>query len=372
MRAAEISEVSKSIVSVISVSKSLNSTQYNKPYKLVERDVPAIRDNEMLIRVHAAGFCHSDLQVLQGQFKSPLGMIPSHEPAGVIVQIGAGCSSDWRVGDRVGALNFKNSCDNCTGCGLAKRTSNRLDPRFCDNRETAGFQHDGAFAEYLVIDPETTVRLPPSLPFDQAAPLMCAGATVWGSLERATVGLSRGETVAIIGIGGLGSLGLQFAGSMGFRTIAVDSRPAGRQLAVEMANDGLRPALVVDSGAKNATSQILDFTNGEGVAAVVVCTDSLPANNWALTLLRTGGVMGVLGLPAEQWRFDSSVVVFKELTIRGSYVASRDSTERMMKAVGEADIRSHITLVPFDGIPSIVEAYQDSTFKGRLVVQVTS
>lgn len=177
--------------------------------------------------------------------------------------------------------------------------------------------------------------------------------------------------MAIIGIGGLGFLGLQFAAAMGFRTIAVDSRPAGRQLADEMVNEKLRPALVVDSGANNATSQILEFTNGEGVAAAVVCTDSLEANNWALTLLRTGGVMGVLGLPAEKWRFDSSVIVFKELTIRGSYVASRDSTERMMKTVGEADVRSHITLVPFEGIPSIVEAYQDSAFKGRLVVQVT-
>lgn len=333
--------------------------------------MPTIRGNELLIRVHAAGFCHSDLQVLQGQFKSPLGMIPSHEPAGVIVQVGASCGGDWKVGDRVGALNFKNSCGSCSGCGLTKRTRNRLDPRFCDNRETAGFQHDGAFAEYLAIDPETTVRLPPSLPFDQAAPLMCAGATVWGSLERATAGLSPREPVAIIGIGGLGFLGLQFAAAMGFRTIAVDSRPAGRQLADEMVNEKLRPALVVDSGANNATSQVLEFTNGEGVAAAVVCTDSLEANNWALTLLRTGGVMGVLGLPAEKWRFDSSVIVFKELTIRGSYVASRDSTERMMKTVGEADVRSHITLIPFEGIPSIVEAYQDSAFKGRLVVQVT-
>ncbi|KAF9875242.1 amidase [Colletotrichum karsti] len=308
----------------LSVPRRMRAAQiaeYSKPYELVEKDVPSIRENELLIRVHAAGFCHSDLQVLQGQFKSPLGMIPSHEPAGVIVQVGAGCSTDWKVGDRVGALNFKNSCGECSGCSLTKRTGNELDPRFCDKRETAGFQHDGAFAEYLTIDPETTVRLPPSLPFDQAAPLMCAGATVWGSLERATAGLNPGETVAIVGIGGLGHLGLQFASAMGFRTIAIDSRPAGRQLAVEMPNENLKPALVVDSSVEDATSQILNFTNGEGVAAAVVCTDSLAANNWALTILRIGGVMGVLGLPAENWRFDSSVIVFKELTIRGSYVA---------------------------------------------------
>ncbi|KZL66165.1 alcohol dehydrogenase (GroES-like domain-containing protein) [Colletotrichum tofieldiae] len=354
MRAAQISEVG-----------------YNKPYELVERDVPSIRENELLIRVHAAGFCHSDLQVLQGQFRSPLGMIASHEPSGVVVQLGKSCSSDWKVGDRVGALNFKNSCGQCSGCGLAKRTNNQLDPRFCERRETAGFQHDGAFAEYLAIDPETTVHLPPSLPFDQAAPLMCAGATVWGSLEKATAALNPGDTVAIVGIGGLGFLGLQFASAMGFRTVAVDSRSAGRQLATEMANQSLKPSLVVDSSANDATAKIMDFTGGEGLAAVIVCTDSLAANSWALTLLRIGGVMGVLGLPAEDWRFDSSAIVFRELTIRGSYVASRESTERMMKVVEQASIRSHITLVSFNEIPDILAAYQDSAFKGRLVVQMT-
>lgn len=334
--------------------------------------MPAIRDHELLIRVHAAGFCHSDLQVLQGQFKSPLGMIPSHEPAGVIVQVGTSCSGEWKVGERVGALNYKNACGTCIGCGLTRRTSNQLDPRFCEKRETAGFHHDGAFAEYLAIDPATTIRLPPSLSFAQAAPLMCAGATVWGSLERATAGLSPGDPIAVVGIGGLGFLGLQFAAAMGFRAVAVDSRPAGRQLALEMANRSLRPALVVDPGAKDATSQVLGFTHGEGVAAAVVCTDSLEANSWALTLLRTGGVLGVLGLPADNWRFDSSVLVFKELTIRGSYVASKDSAERMMKAVAGAEIHSHITLVPFDGVPGILRAYQDSAFKGRLVVQVSN
>ncbi|KAK2002351.1 alcohol dehydrogenase GroES-like domain-containing protein [Colletotrichum falcatum] len=346
-------------------------SEYHKPYELVEKDVPSSRENELLIRVHAAGFCHSDLQVLQGQFGSRLGITASHEPSGTVVLVGKSCSGTWEVGDRIGALNFKNSCGQCSGCGLAKRTYNRLDPRFCERRETAGFQHDGAFAEYLAVDSETTVRLPSSLPFDQAAPLMCAGATVWGSLEKATAGLSSEDTVGIVGIGGLGFLGVQFASAMGFRTVAVNSRPAGRQLAIEMANQDLKPPIVVDSGSKDAMATIMEFTRGEGLAAVIVCTDSLPANNWALTLLRIGGVMGVLGLPAEKWKFDSSVIIFRELTIRGSYVASRESTERMMKVVEKDNIRSHVTLMSLDDIPGILAAYEDSDFKGRIVVKVT-
>ncbi|SPO00094.1 related to ADH2 - Alcohol dehydrogenase II [Cephalotrichum gorgonifer] len=346
--------------------------EYNKPYRTAYGPIPEIKDNELLVRVHAAGYCHSDLQVMQGQFPSKLPMIPSHEPAGVIVRVGSKCPGSWRQGDRVGVLNFKHTCGQCTGCGLSRRRNNKLDPRFCERRETAGFRHDGAFAEFIVADPQTTVLLPNSISFQQAAPLMCAGATVWGALEKATAGLEAGDTVAIVGIGGLGHLGVQFAKAMGYRVVAIDNRPAGRQLAREMENSELLPDLVVDSTASdNATAGIYDFTNGEGLAAVVVCTDSLAANAWALTLLRIQGVMVALGLPPDKWQFDSGIMVFKELVIRGSYVADTESTERMMELVDKHNVRSQLTVVPFDKIPEIVDLYKEASFKGRLIVQIS-
>lgn len=146
------------------------------PYEIITTSTPAIKDDELLIRVYAAGFCHSDLQVYRGQFQSKLPMIPSHEPAGVVVQVGARCSGAWEVGDRVGVLNFKKACSQCTGCLLSqKRYHGRFDPRYCEKREMAGFKNDGCLAEYMLADPETSVLLPDALPFDQAAPLMCAG-----------------------------------------------------------------------------------------------------------------------------------------------------------------------------------------------------
>ncbi|KAI1084351.1 alcohol dehydrogenase GroES-like domain-containing protein [Whalleya microplaca] len=342
--------------------------EFQKPYQLKTVAVPKVHDDELLVKVCAAGFCHSDVQVLRGQFGSRLPLIPSHEPAGIIVEVGIKCKGNWNIGDRVGVLNFKKSCTHCIGCGLSKREYGKHDPRFCDKRETAGFQHDGAFAEYMIADPETTVLLPSSISFEQAAPLMCAGATVWGALEKSTEGLAPGNTVAIVGIGGLGHLGVQFAKGMGYRTIAIDNRPAGRQLASEV-QPGLEPDLVVDSTARDAASEVYKFTNGEGLAAAVVCTDSLEANAWTLTLLRIGGTLGLLGLPAERWRFDADIIVFKELAIKGSYVTSRESTERMMQVVNKSHIRSHLTVVPFDDIPGIVDAYENSSFKGRLVVK---
>ncbi|KAF4419899.1 hypothetical protein F53441_14412 [Fusarium austroafricanum] len=351
----------------------LTFIKYNKPYALGERPLPSIKDTDILVRIHAAGFCHSDLQALQGEFAkpAPIGLIPSHEIAGVVAKLGSKYKGDLKVGDRVGVLNFKHSCGSCVGCRLTKRRGEDLDPRFCDERETCGFLHDGGFAEYAAADPETIVKLPDSITFEQAAPLTCAGATVWGSLEGATSGLAKGEKIAIIGIGGLGHLGVQFAKGLGFKVIAVDSREAGRQLASYVENPELKPDLVVDSSdMETASKTIYDFTHGEGIAAAIVCTPSLEANRWALNILRIKGTLGLLGLPQNPWQFDAAPIVFRELTIKGSYVASKAAAERMMKVVEDAGVRSHLTILPFEKIPDIVEIYEDAAFKGRIVVQI--
>ncbi|CAM1506479.1 Fc.00g061200.m01.CDS01 [Cosmosporella sp. VM-42] len=366
MQAMQISEVGF----LLSLpSRALTTAQFNKPYQLVTAPIPKIKPYELLIRIYAAGFCHSDIQVLQGQFNTQLPLIPCHEPAGVIAQVGSECTGGWEIGDRVGALNFKNACSRCTGCALSKRRYGGLDPRFCEKREMAGFKHDGCLAEYMAADPMTTVLLPNSLPFDQAAPLMCAGATVWGALEKATVGLEPGATIAIVGIGGLGHLGVQFAKALGYKVIAVDCRAASRSLAREAPPD-LKADIAVDSTSPSASTEILSFTKEEGIAAAIVCTDSLDANAWVLTLLRIGGVMVPLGLPPEKWQFDAEVLVFRELVVRGSYVASAESTKRMMEVVENSGIRSRITRLRFEDVPRMAEVYHDKGFSGRLVVQV--
>ncbi|KAF2855595.1 GroES-like protein [Plenodomus tracheiphilus IPT5] len=343
--------------------------EYNKPYQLCERQVPECGENELLVEVRAAGFCHSDLQVLQGQFPAPLPMIPSHEPAGVIRRVGGRVGNSWRVGDRVGVLNFKKACENCVGCQQLQRRGGRKDPRFCHKREMAGFKNDGAFAQFMIADPDTTVHLPNDVSFEEGAPLMCAGATAWGALQKLRPDVKAGETVAIVGIGGVGHLAVQFAKAMGFRVIAIDNRPEGRQLATEVPK-GLTPDLVIDSSANTADDQILHFTSNEGLAGIVVCTDSIQANSWSLQQLGSRGVMVPLGLPKDKWQFDSDAMVFRELTIRGSYVAGADEVEEMFKVVGKHGIASHLTVVEFDQIPTIVDRYLDKSMKGRLVVRI--
>ena len=179
----------------------------------------------------------------------------------------------------------------------------------------------------------------------------------------------RGDAVAIVGIGGLGQLGIQFAKALGYRTIAMDNREQGRQLALDLP-DHLRPDLVMDSSAKDAEEKILQFTSGEGLAGIVVCTDSIPANAWCLQQLGNGGVMVPLGLPKDSWKFDSEAMVFHELTIKGSYVASAEEVESMLKVVAKHGISSHLTVLSFTEIPSLIERYQHAFMKGRLVINM--
>lgn len=197
----------------------------------------------------------------------------------------------------------------------------------------------------------------------------CLQATAWGALRKLKPDVKTGEAVAIVGIGGVGHLAVQFAKAMGFRTVAIDNREEGRQLALEVA-DHLKPDLVLDSTASNADEKILEFTMGEGLAGVVVCTDSIAANAWSLQQLGNKGVMVPLGLPKDSWQFDSEAMVFRELVIRGSYVSSAEEAELMFKVVAEHKISSHLTVLGYDQILSLVDRYLHTSMKGRLVIQI--
>ncbi|KAJ4316267.1 hypothetical protein N0V94_005546 [Neodidymelliopsis sp. IMI 364377] len=194
-------------------------------------------------------------------------------------------------------------------------------------------------------------------------------ATAWGALQKLQPDVKSGETVAIVGIGGVGHLAVQFAKAMGFRTVAVDNRQEGRQLAVETAGH-LKPDLVIDLAADDADEQMSQFTSGEGLAGIVVCTDSIQANAWSLQQLGNKGVMVPLGLPKDKWQFDSEAMVFRELIIRGSYVSSAEEAELMFKVVAEKSISSYLTILDFEQIPSLVDRYLHTSMKGRLVIQI--
>ncbi|KAL3487973.1 chaperonin 10-like protein [Aspergillus germanicus] len=346
--------------------KALRLAKYGEPYKLEEIPIPTITDNDLLIKVGAAGFCHTDYQVYKGTYESPCPMTGSHEPAGTIAAVGkTAAASGWKTGQRIGMLNFRHGCRECVGCEVKEQESGRPDIRFCEKKDMAGVTADGGFAEYVVADADTTVLLPEGLEFEQAAPLMCAGATVWGGLDAA--GVEPGLPIGIIGIGGLGSLAAQFAVGRGHPTVAIDNRPEGRHLANEVP-EHLRPQRIIDSTSPTATQEIISFAGDGGLAAVIVCTDNVEVTEWSLKLLRPRGVCVPLGLPEDGFKFSAFDLIFKELRVKGSLVCNQPQAAEMMKFVAEKGVRSYVTRVKLEEAMDLPARYMDPHLKGRLVV----
>ncbi|KAF7545331.1 hypothetical protein G7Z17_g9257 [Cylindrodendrum hubeiense] len=226
---------------------------------------------------------------------------------------------------------------------------------------------DGGFAEYMIASHYALVHLPDNLSFEQAAPLMCAGATVWNAIRQ--INLEKGKTIAIVGIGGLGVLGIQFAKALGYRVAAIDKSDIGLKLAMEVPIP-LRPDIIVSIDDPEAAQKLSDFTDEIGLAAAVVCTDDVPASDWTLHRLQPRGTCVVLGLPEQGFTFDAFNLVFREIIVRGSLHSGIDEVTKMLEAVAENNIVSHLTLLPLEQGEKIPEMAAARAFKGKLVVTI--
>jgi D-arabinose 1-dehydrogenase-like Zn-dependent alcohol dehydrogenase len=201
----------------------------------------------------------------------------------------------------------------------------------------------------------------------EAAPLMCAGATIWNGIREAN--LQKGQTLAIVGIGALGLLGIQFAKALGYRVVAVSSRDLKPTLEAELP-EALRPDLTISRKSEDAIQQISDFTDGIGLHAAVVCTDNLDDNDWILFRLQPRGTSVVLGLPSEGFRFDAINLIFREVVVKGALHSSLDDMKRMFEVVAQHGIRSHLTIVPMSKAENLPERSASHDFKGKLVVTI--
>ena len=188
---------------------------------------------------------------------------------------------------------------------------------------------------------------------------------MWGGIHSAKV--APGEAIGIIGIGGLGSLAVQFAKALGHPVVAIDNRPEGRELATEAP---LKADLVLDSETPEAVSKVKEFVGKGGLAAIIVCTDTVSVTEWSLNLLRPNGVCVPLGLPVAGFHFNAFTAVFQQITVVGSLVATQAETQKMLDTVAKHGIRSHLTVLPLEEAIHLPERYMDKHLKGRLVVKL--
>jgi D-arabinose 1-dehydrogenase-like Zn-dependent alcohol dehydrogenase len=235
------------------------------PFELVERELPQPRPGEVRIKVQACGVCHSDVIAKDGLFPSvAYPIVPGHEIAGVIDAVGADVIG-WGIGTRVGVGWFGGHCGHCEPC----RRGDLVD---CRNLRIPGVTYDGGYAEAMVAPADALALIPDDVSAAEAAPLLCAGVTTYNALRES--GARPGDLVAILGVGGLGHLGVQFAAKMGFRTVAIargsDKGPLARKLGAHIYLDSQSQDVAAEltklGGAKTILATV---TSGKAMSAVI-------------------------------------------------------------------------------------------------------
>jgi D-arabinose 1-dehydrogenase-like Zn-dependent alcohol dehydrogenase len=249
--------------------------------ELVERELVEPGRNEVRVTVQACGVCHSDTVTTLGIMPIAFPRVPGHEIAGVVDAVGEGVD-DFAPGDRVGVGWFGGSCLRCDPC-------RRGDFIECENLKIAGVSYDGGYAESVVVPVDALARIPADLDAVDAAPLLCAGITTFNALRHSDAG--PGDVVAILGIGGLGHLGVQYAARMGFHTVAIargaDKQPLAQELGAHV---------YLDSTAQDVAAELRKLGGARVVLATVTHAPTMSA---VIDGLGPRGQLVVVGVDAE-------------------------------------------------------------------------
>jgi D-arabinose 1-dehydrogenase-like Zn-dependent alcohol dehydrogenase len=248
----------------MSKMRAVQVTRPNGPLEIVEREIPEPGAGSVRVKVEACGICHSDSFTKEGTWPGiQYPRVPGHEIAGTLDAVGTGVVG-WTPGQRVGVGWHGGNCGYCDSC-------RRGDFVTCQIAfQVPGIAYDGGYADYIVVPAGVLARIPEGLSAVDAGPLMCAGITTYNSLRNS--GARPGDLVAILGVGGLGHLGIQFAAKMGFRTVAiargVDKEPLARKLGA---------VHYIDSHAQDAAAELVKLGGAKVILATVTSGKAMSA-----------------------------------------------------------------------------------------------
>ena len=232
-------------------------------FQIVEREIPKPGVGQVLIKVEACGVCHSDVLTKEGEWPGiQYPRVPGHEVAGFIDELGAGVS-EWKKGQRLGVGWHGGQDGTCLAC-------RRGDFRNCRNLKIPGISYDGGYQQYMVAPVEALAAIPESLAAAEAAPLLCAGITTFNSLRHS--GALPGDLVAVVGIGGLGHLGIQFANKFGYKVVAIGRGPENAALAKK-----LGASAYIDSKATNAAEELQKMGGAQVILATAPSSKAMSA-----------------------------------------------------------------------------------------------
>jgi propanol-preferring alcohol dehydrogenase len=329
--------------------------ELGKPLVIDEMPVPEPGDGQILVKVEASGVCHTDLHAANGDWpvKPSPPFIPGHEGVGFVAGVGRGVTS-VKEGDRVGVPWLHSACGHCPHCTTGWET-------LCGSQKNTGYGVNGGFAEFVCADPNYVGHLPDNLDFGAAAPVLCAGVTVYKGLKETEV--RPGEWVAISGIGGLGHMAVQYAKAMGMHVAAVDIADDKLALAKKLGADLTVNAREEDPGA------VLTRATG-GMHGVLVTAVHPSAFEQAFQMLRSKGTMSLVGLPPGFFALPIFETVLKRITVRGSIVGTRADLAEALMFAGEGKVAATYTWDSLDNINAIFDRMKDGHIDGRVVMRI--
>src|SRR6202049_2501414 len=312
----------------------MKAAQIPKPgadFEIVEREIPKPGAGQVRIKVQACGVCHSDMFTKEGAWPGiEYPRVPGHEVVGVIDEVSAGVT-EWKEGQRVGVGWHGGQDGTCLFC-------RRGDFRNCRNLKVTGISYDGGYQQYMVAPVEALAAIPESLSAVEAAPLLCAGVTTFNALRHS--GAMRGDVVAVLGIGGLGPLGIQFASKFGYKVAAIGRGSENAALAKK-----LGASVYIDNKSTNAAEELQKL----GGAQVILATaPSSKAMSELIDGLGPNGKLMVIGVTVDPIEVTPVQLITGSRSIQGwasGTTADEDDTLRFAELTG---VRPMIETYPLE------------------------
>ncbi len=322
------------------------------PFEIVERPIPEPGPGSIRIKVQACGVCHSDSIAKEGLFPGiQYPRVPGHEVAGVIDAVGPGVA-DWKPGQPVGVGWNGGYCGHCDHC-------RRGDFFACVTGQVTGISFDGGYGEYMVAPASAVALMPADMSPVDAAPLMCAGVTTFNALRNS--GARPGEVVAVLGLGGLGHLGVQYAAKMGFHTVGIargkDKEPLARQLGA---------AVYIDSQAQDPAAELLALGGAKVILATATSGEAMSAVQGGLA---ANGTLLIVGA-ADTMQVSPVSLLMGCRSIKGWYSGTSIDSQDALAFSARSGVRSMNEPFPLERVSEAYDRMMSGKARFRAVLTI--
>ena len=321
--------------------------------ELTQKTLQAPGPGNVRIRIEACGVCHSDAGTVEGLFPIEWPRVPGHEVIGRIDELGSGVQG-WTVGQRVGVGFLGGPCGYCVSCRSG-------DLVHCRNQEHTGIHHDGGYAEVMIAKASGLVSVPDDLSSVDAAPLLCAGLTTFSALRNSPA--KAGDLVAVVGIGGLGHLAVQYARHMGFEVVAIERGSATAELAAKLGAHHYINSVASDP------AQALQALGGAKV--ILVTASGGNATTASFKGLRPGGVSIVLGVGADPIEVSDMDLTFAGRELTGALTGDPATGDTTLRFSALSGVAAMIEKVPLEDAANAYEKMKTGKARFRIVLTMS-